>query len=58
MISSENNLREPARGPDKKTYSKPQLQIYGDLKAITGNVDGFMASDGGGNQNNGKNRTS
>lgn len=60
MTSSENNLRDPSGFPDKKTYSKPQLQIYGDLKAITQSMDtGHNTNfDGSPGTPNGMSRTS
>lgn len=37
-------------GPAKKPYSTPVLQVYGDLKAITKNLDvGSQIGDGGSN---------
>jgi hypothetical protein len=37
--------------PARKAYQKPQLQVYGDLAKITGNIAGSKASDGAGHPN-------
>jgi hypothetical protein len=35
----------------RKTYQKPQLQVYGDLTAITQDLSGSMMNDGAGHPN-------
>jgi hypothetical protein len=37
--------------PPRKPYEKPQLQVYGDLTAMTQSMTGSMASDGAGHPN-------
>jgi hypothetical protein len=57
MTSSQNNSPKSSQFP-KKTYSTPQVQIYGDLREITRSVGGSMSADGGGSTSSGMNRTS
>jgi hypothetical protein len=40
-----------SQAPARKTYQKPQLQIYGDLAEITKANFGTKANDGGGATN-------
>jgi len=37
--------------PTRKDYQKPQLQVYGELGALTRAVLGAMANDGSGHPN-------
>jgi len=49
-----NPLDKPQADPStpmKKAYSRPQLQVYGDLRKITNNVGKHGALDGGGGGN-------
>jgi hypothetical protein len=45
--SDERSSQTPAR----KTYQKPQLQVYGDLAEITKSVIGSKTNDGSGHPN-------
>jgi hypothetical protein len=40
-----------SRAPARKSYQKPQLQIYGDLAEITKSKNGTTANDGAGAPN-------
>jgi hypothetical protein len=40
-----------SQAPARKTYQKPQLQIYGDLAEITKSQFGTTANDGAGATN-------
>jgi hypothetical protein len=46
MNTSPNLEPEPKSGLTRKAYSKPQLQIYGDLREITQNVGSAGVLDG------------
>jgi hypothetical protein len=45
---SENRPKPPAT---RKTYQRPQLQVYGDLGELTQANVGTMSSDGAGHPN-------
>jgi hypothetical protein len=42
--------RSPQR-PPRKTYQKPELQLYGDLAEITQGIAGSKTNDGSGHPN-------
>lgn len=42
---------QSSRPPARKTYQKPQLQVYGDLAEITKSVLGSKTNDGSGHPN-------
>jgi hypothetical protein len=42
------SAKEPSQAPARKSYQKPQLQIYGDLAEITKSKFGATANDGAG----------
>ena len=39
------------QAPPRKAYQKPELQVYGDLAAITKSVNGSRNADGAGHPN-------
>lgn len=42
---------QPDRAPTRKTYQKPELQVYGDLAEITQSKNGSKNADGAGHPN-------
>ena len=42
---------KPSQAPTRKTYQKPQLQVYGDLAEITNSILGSKTNDGAGHPN-------
>lgn len=41
----------PSEPPTRKAYQKPQVQVYGDLAAITKTLAGANTNDGAGHPN-------
>ena len=46
-MDSSKNTSEKREIASRKPYSKPQLQIYGNLREITNTLDGTTGGDGG-----------
>jgi hypothetical protein len=40
-----------SRAPTRRAYTKPQLQVYGDLAEITKSITGSKTHDGAGHPN-------
>ena len=51
MLIRRRTVTKPQDTPTRKTYEKPQLQVYGDLAEIVKSVTGSNMNDGAGHPN-------
>ena len=50
MNSPHKRSDEQDRATGKKPYATPQMQVYGDLRTITGSLNLMAGNDGSGNE--------